>query len=403
MADYVDFVSSKYHTDLDAHVAALRSEEMDVYDALRAYVHYLDQKKLKTQQNSPLTVSQKVKTAKRFLEYSDVDISATKFRMKVKMPKSVKREKNALTKKIVRDILNACQDIRLKTFVMWLASSGARSTESMAVKLQDIDFTQSPPVVYIRGENTKTKQDRHTYLTKEMEAQLKEWLAYKYRPRENVLFDKQTQGWKHVKLNPVQRPNDYVFLPYHDDETIHDNPKTLEYAYNNMERVFIALVNRLGHGKSSDGKHCKITFHSFRRSVYTTIDSLGLNQFAEYFIGHGASEYWAKPEKEKIDTFHRIEPYLTFLDVTQLEATTADLEAKLKAKDFEILQLKGQMASVIQQLQEIKQNTSVVPEMIDVAMKAKAAMAETQEYIKFLEGKAGGKKALLEWRRKKDL
>lgn len=401
MADYADFVTGKFHTDLDAHVHALRTGQVDVYDALRAYVHYLDQTKLKTGLNSPLTVSQKVKTAKRFLEYSDVDISTTKFRMKVKMPKSVKREKTALTKEVVRDILNACQDIRLKTFVMWLASSGARSTESMAIRLQDIDFTQSPPVVHIHGENTKTRQDRHTYLTKEMHRQLEEWLLYKYRPRENVLFDKSTQTWKHVKINPVRRPTDFVFLPYHEDESMHEGPKTLEYAYNNMERSFIDLLNRLGFSKGSNGKHYKITFHSFRRFVYTTIDSLGLNQFAEYYIGHGASEYWSKPEKEKVETFRRIEPYLTFLDVTQLEATTADLETQLKAKDFEILQLKGQMSSVMQQLQEIKQNTSIVPEMIDVATKAKAAMAETQDYIKFLESKAGGKKAYEEWRRRK--
>ena len=268
----------------------------------------------------------------------------------------------------------------------------------MAIRLQDIDFTKSPRVVHIHGENTKTKQDRRTYLTKEMQRQLDEWLAYKYRPRENVLFDKKKKGWKHVPINPVKRPDGYVFLPYHTDDTIHDNPKTLEYAYNNMERAFIQLVNRQGHGKGTNGKHCKITFHSFRRFVYTTIDSLGLNQFAEYQLGHSTSEYWTKPEKEKVDTFRRVEPYLTFLDVTQLEATTADLETQLKAKDFEILQLKGQMATVMTRLEEIRQNTLPAPEALAIASKSKEAVVELQDYAKFLEAKAGGKNRVEEWR-----
>src|SRR5205085_1133046 len=111
----------------------------------------------------------------------------------------------------------------------------------------------------------------------EMEKQLKEWVSYKYRARTNVIFNRKTQKWDHVKLKPIQRPTDFVFLPYHEDDTMHANPRTLEYAYGNMERAFMQLLKRLGYGKGSNGVHGKVTFHSFRRHVYTTIDGLGLN------------------------------------------------------------------------------------------------------------------------------
>lgn len=35
---------------------------------------------------------------------------------------------------------NACQDTRLKTFLLFLAVTGARSTESLAVRTKDVDF-----------------------------------------------------------------------------------------------------------------------------------------------------------------------------------------------------------------------------------------------------------------------
>jgi integrase len=235
---------------------------------LRGYVHYLDARKLKPKKISPATLIQKVKVAKRLLEYYDIDISSSKFKMKVKMPRSVQRQKSPLTKNAIREILNACQDIRLKTFLMWLASSGCRATESMALRLADFDFSQSPALVTIRGENTKTKQERHTYLTAEMEKQLKKWIAYKYRSRINVIFNRKTHQYQHVKINPKPRQSDYIFMPHHEDESVHENPRTLEYGYINMERAFLQLLTRLGYDKGANGKHGEIIFHSFRRFVY---------------------------------------------------------------------------------------------------------------------------------------
>jgi hypothetical protein len=63
---------------------------------LRGYVHYLDARKLKPKKISPATLIQKVKVAKRLLEYYDIDISRSKFKMKVKMPRSVQRQKSPL-------------------------------------------------------------------------------------------------------------------------------------------------------------------------------------------------------------------------------------------------------------------------------------------------------------------
>ena len=59
--------------------------------------------------------------------------------------------------------------------------------------------------------------------------------------------------------------------------------------------------------------------HSFRRFVKTTISDLGYADYSEYFIGHAGSTYWRKKDSEKAEIFRKIEPYLTFLNVHQLE------------------------------------------------------------------------------------
>jgi hypothetical protein len=51
--------------------------------------------------------------------------------------------------------------------------------------------------------------------------------------------------------------------------------------------------------------------------------------FSEYFIGHSASTYRTIKEFEKAEIFRKIEPYLTFLNVHQLERQGADIQSKI--------------------------------------------------------------------------
>ena len=80
----------------------------------------------------------------------------------------------------------------------------------------------------------------------------------------------------------------------------------------------------------------QITLHSFRRFVKSTISDLGYSDYSEWFIGHSGSTYYRKTEKEKAEIFAKIEPYLTFLDYSELEARGADVVTKLQEKDKQI-------------------------------------------------------------------
>jgi hypothetical protein len=76
----------------------------------------------------------------------------------------------------------------------------------------------------------------------------------------------------------------------------------------------------MGKDSREDGnKRRQITLHYFRRFVKITISDLLYADYSEYFIGHAGSTYWRKKDSEKAEIFRKIEPYLIFLNVHQLQ------------------------------------------------------------------------------------
>jgi hypothetical protein len=60
------------------------------------------------------------------------------------------------------------------------------------------------------------------------------------------------------------------------------------------------------------------------------MSDLGYGDYSEWFIGHSGSTYYRKTDKEKVDIFAKIEPYLTFLNIHQLERQGTDIQSKVE-------------------------------------------------------------------------
>ncbi len=139
---------------IDSLVNKIKEKTADPYSILGAYSAYLRNCNLST-----ITIKQRVVTVKNFFEYCDIDVSPRRFKIKVRLPKTVKRNKEAISKEDVIDILNQCSDFRLKTYVMLLAATGMRAVEALHIRVKDIDFDNKPARLFVRGENTKTKTE----------------------------------------------------------------------------------------------------------------------------------------------------------------------------------------------------------------------------------------------------
>jgi integrase len=328
--NFEGFVSKEYGLTIDRILKKITDGSEDPYDILSNYIVYLQE----TYSISSVTLKQRVVTAKNFFEYSDIDISPRKFKLKVRLPKVVKQYKEALGKQDIIEILNVCSEIRLKTYVMLLAATGMRALEALSVRICDVEFEADPVKIFVRGEYTKTKTDRFVYLTNEAANQLKNWLQYKYRTRRVCHRDVKNDSTITEFRTPAKNNTDLIFSVYGSE-----NP---EWIYNNLNTEFGKTMDRDGKGYTSNKetksnsrskgryRHRQITFHSFRRHVKTTISDLGYQDYSEWFISHSASTYWRKKESEKAEIFKKIEPYLTYLDYPTLERKGADVQAKVE-------------------------------------------------------------------------
>jgi hypothetical protein len=177
----------------------------------------------------------------------------------------------------------------------------------------------------------------------------------------NGLGKKQLQNTEHQR----KKESDLVFAVYQNTKT--PAPYSL---YTDLAKPFAKMSDRMNKGNREDGneRRRQITLHSFRRFVKTTISDLGYGDYSEWFIGHSGSTYWRKKESEKAELFKKIEPYLTFLNIHQLERQGADIQSKVeeleelnqslrnrdKMKDDAIAQLSDQVIALTSRMQEFE-------------------------------------------------
>jgi integrase len=352
-------------TSLDQVIEELKrsSNTIDPYDLLSGFVAHIQEEQ---GIENPNTIRSFVITARNFLEYYDIEISPRKFKLRVRLPKPIVRRKEPIGKEEIREILLKCSDIKLKTYVMVLAATGMRATEALALRYKDFDFGEDnknnnnhQAFVRIRGEFTKTRMDRYVFLTRELVEQCKAWIDFKYRPR------RITKVVSHSNISSSSRDDDddnrsgshgnrtisqWVEPDLSPDDMFFAMPRgrqrsSLQSLYVHMDEDFARTLDRIGFGNRENGNKGRreITFHSFRRFVKTTISDLGYQDFSEWFIGHAGSTYWRKKDSEKAELFRKIEPYLTFLDITGLESKGADMETKTEHVMAENLSLKQQV------------------------------------------------------------
>jgi integrase len=186
LAHFQKFLAWKYHHqyNIETILKPLSKNELDVYVVLDEFVSYLVDATLELTSN---TIKLYIAAVRSYLAYYDVDIIPSKFKRKVKMPKLYREDEEPLDTPDIRKILLSCNNRRLKTYLLVLASGGMRAVEGLAIRLKDVDFTVNPTKIHIRKEFSKTKAARDIYISDEATQHLKQWIDWKYsneeRPR----------------------------------------------------------------------------------------------------------------------------------------------------------------------------------------------------------------------------
>jgi integrase len=327
------FLQQKYNISIDDFVDSFKvsPQKYNLYDVMCEY------RKSQRDRLANNTIAARIAAARGFLEYNDVPINNAKWRGKVKPPKLKHSARAPMSKENIRNIILGCQSPRLRTYIQTLAATGCRPQELAKVLRKNLDLENR--TIYIRAEDEKMEQDRYVFLTKECVEQLKNWIEHRNRVRRFV--NRETKGHYIVTHKSVPLTENTPLFSTGRHDATNDVPSQI-YAI--LAKEFRATLKRMKLDvKTEDGKRNKITLHKFRKYVKTTISNLGHHSFSEYFIGHKNSTYWDATDEEKQRIYHIVEPYLTYLDYSELEANGADLQTQLEQSQKEIEQLKQQL------------------------------------------------------------
>jgi integrase len=329
-----------------------KNKKIDLYKLLNGFVHYLQHDTTNGHDLAPASLNLYMTAARSYFQYNDIDVSPTKFKYKVSLPTVYHEDQQAIDANDIKNILNHCNNRRLKAYLLILASGGMRAIEALAIRECDIDFSginfadpndkTNPASVRVRKDYSKTRTERRIFVSNEAARYLHEWIEWKYRDRHSEN--------KYIK-NRVRSKEDLVFSTVNSTE-----PHGL---YFKMLEEFQKVLELAGLGsRKEDGvyKRRKVTFHSFRRFVKTTISNqTNKSDYSEWFLGHKKNVYYMN-KAEDLERIYRDEcmRYLTFLDYPTLEATGKSFEAELKAKDKQIEELRQRDRTSSQRISQLE-------------------------------------------------
>jgi integrase len=257
------------HT-LQSIIKPLLANKVNVYELLDSFVAYLiNMISEETHHHlSNQSIGLYVAAVRSYFQYNDIDIIPYKFKRKVHLPKIGREDEEAIDAEDIRKILLACNNRRLKTYLLILASSGCRTTEACSIRLCDITFGANLTTISIRKQFTKTKTARDIYISNEASDYLNRWISWKYR-------------------NHKQVPTDLIF-------TVKETG-SIQALYNKLLLEFNKVLTVVGMDKRKEGElRRKITMHSIRRFVKVTVADNVNSDYSEYILGHAHSSYYTK-------------------------------------------------------------------------------------------------------------
>jgi len=116
--------------------------------------------------SSPKTIRTYLSGIKGYLRQFGIKIDSDDFKQLVRLPRVVKTREIPLDKQVIARVLRNVSP-KLQTAILIAVSSRLRVGEIVRLKISDVDFTTNATKIYVRGETTKTRQTRETFISAE--------------------------------------------------------------------------------------------------------------------------------------------------------------------------------------------------------------------------------------------
>jgi len=160
-------------------------------------------------------------------------------------------------------------------------------------------------VISIPARNTKTKQGRETFISREA---------------------------KELLLRLVKRKSD--------DDLVFTHQPNNEQAVHNEEMAFRKLRKRCDLlEKYADGKRFVVNIHAFRSYFHTKASKIHGQEYANALDGHSSylGQYYRNTEEERAEMYRELEPSFLIYSSQEMVKTQKEMQSQLEflAKDLE--------------------------------------------------------------------
>lgn len=198
---FIEFVSGKKRTGLFIRKDDFQNQLVEFEQHLKTYMSIKDRDynddllkfavDMSSKKIPPHTAKSYIASVKEYFGQCDIEFNNRQLKdIRNKSPKGGSRtEEDDLTKDVIKQILQYT-DVRGRALFLTLISTGARIGEVLKLNLSDLNIKDGKiiaPMVLIRGQNTKTGEQRYTFLNKEAIRAIEAYLQVREKLRETTL------------------------------------------------------------------------------------------------------------------------------------------------------------------------------------------------------------------------
>jgi integrase len=328
------FLLEKFSCNEIKIVEKIHNDHVDVYDILQSFVVHMDKQGIKGN-----TIRIRFSSIKGYLSHLGVKISTDEVKHTIKIPRVTRLREIPITKEMIVRLLRNAKP-KLQVAILVAISTGLRLGELVNLRIMDVDFTTTPTTVYVRGNTTKTRQSRLTFLTTETTNALKDYLVRYHKWNEDekdaLLLE------KHIfqaKIKP-KKPEQFSVLG----------------TQNTLSADLLVLIKSIPELaiKNENGRQA-IHFHAFRKYFRTIVGNASGRDFAENLIGHSfyMDTYYQLSDEKKRGMYLEVEPLLTISDFSEVESNLKQMNEKhdhLEKKFTKLLEYLSQNQVSIQNI-----------------------------------------------------
>jgi len=209
---------------------------------------------------------------KEYIEHHGIEFTTRELKnIKSKLPKGSRARtvEMDMDSAIIRKLMEH-MNVNGKALILTLASSGMRIGEALQIDLDDINLEDNPPTIIIRGENTKSGDNRITFINKEAKQTLEEWLKVRDKYLKSSL--NKNKGLVNKGIGNLKDENDSRLFPF---------------SYDNVKEIWDNVLKKTGYDKvdKSTGRK-QLRIHQLRKFFRSQL-ALGCPvDIVENLMGH---------------------------------------------------------------------------------------------------------------------